>query len=441
VAIVTGIGDYANLPEASLPGIENDVDSMSAALSRVGFHMIRLFNAQATEEGIRGAFTEAAQRIHSGDRFVYYQSSHGSTDFHILTYNSTISGEHLLSSTDIKRLMDRIPTNRKSLILDACFSGGFQSRGGQFEKIKFYPIDRLKDNSGSTLHDRTDTVVRVMKTNSGSSSGSAYAVFASSQDSEPSLVVRIDGRICSVFTHFLVSCLESSSRSPWNTVVQLTIEEVQHMTQGRQTPVFDFRYLSALVFTTSDSGHTAETPVHNLVQWYDINNTNTSVLALTAKLEREPDKYGRFHPDTRVNLHIKVSQRGYLFVINRDDQDNAQMIGWGEVELDFNNPEKMVDQAYVSQAGSFEMGMGTLKITTSKREGFERWKALLFTSKREALKFAQLWNLLPADKSKRVRVDTFSSAKLADVERVPVQSTGGGKALYTSEIHYRVTAE
>jgi hypothetical protein len=101
----------------------------------------------------------------------------------------------------------------------------------------------------------------------------------------------------------------------------------------------------------------------------------------------------------------------------------------------------MVDQSYVSNTGQFELGQGSLNITTSKREGEERWKTFLFTNKAEARKFAQLWLKLVTDKGKHVRRGSLKQVKLATIERITVQSPGDGSALFTSEIHYRVTSK
>jgi len=50
-----------------------------------------------------------------------------------------------------------------------------------------------------------------------------------------------------------------------------------------------------------------------------------------------------------------------------------------------------------------------------------------------------MWTALPADTNKRVRLNAFAKARLKQLTHIEVSSTDGGRALYTSEVHYRVT--
>jgi hypothetical protein len=445
IAIVTGIGNYANLPDARLEGIDNDVRSMEQTLHSAGFTIIRLFDAQATEDGIRSAFARAQQRVRPGDRFVYYQSSHGSRDYHILTYDTTTRGDHMLGKEDLRRLMASIDTPRKSLILDACFSGGFlKERGGPFRQVKFYPIGKSEDLPAQGIRDRTDTVRRVLSPTTDPATGRRdFVLFASSQDNQVSRVDEIGGTICSVFTHFLTQQLDNSRHAAWNAVVQPTIASVLRETGNGQNPVFDSAYLPYLVFTTDQRGNGPDgdtVPIRHLGQLYDINNVDADRLGLSANLDgRTPNEGELYHPDTHVKLDLHVGAPGYLFMINRDDQDNAQLVGWDKEDLDTSSPEKMVDGSKLQSADDFEFGKGTLNITTSRREGIEHWKAFLFTDRDDALKFAQMWLTLTTDKNKRVRLNSFANAKLDQITRIGVTGGDNGRALYTSEVHYRVT--
>ncbi len=445
IAIVIGVGEYANLPDATLPGIENDIAAISGALQQADFRIIRLWNGQATEANIRAAFAQAAQLVGPNDRFVYYQSSHGSRDYHLLTYDTTTNGDHLLSKADIRALMAQVRTRRKSLILDACFAGGFQERGGPFQQVKFYPIAALKEPPPQGIRDRTDTVVRNLEPDADLDvTRRDFVVFASSQDNQSSQVEQIDGAICSVFTHYLVQELNAHRHGAWNAVVQPTIAAVLRQTDNTQTPVFDSAFLPFIVFTTDraagEPGGGIMIPIGNLAQLYDINIVNSDRLALSARLDGDDPAEGEiYHPDTRVRLHLKVGTAGYLFVINRDDEDMAQLVGWDQSDPDLNDPARMVDQSRLADPDDFEFGKGGLKITTSHRKGIERWKAFLFTDRDDALQFARMWTALPADTNKRVRLNAFAKARLKQLTHIEVSSTDGGRALYTSEVHYRVT--
>lgn len=451
IAIVAGIGDYTNLPGAHLPGIENDVDVMERVLQKAGFRVVRLFNRQATEEGIRNAFAAARGQVRSQDRFVYYQSSHGSSDFRLLTYDTETSGAHSLTRSDIQGLMASIPTNRKSLILDACFSGGFKGfrlRGDEI--IKYYGLKaNVRHTSGvgndqpAGYRDRND---RVQYTSSASAAtvptGAAHAVFASSQENEPSLILRVDGQIGSVFTHMLAAELAGGQSRPWNAAVQPTINRVQEATSGKQTPIFDNRYLPALIYTTVDvpnrGASSVSTNISDFAQYFNITGSIAGGVRLTADLQPEPNADGAYRPDTNVELTISTQYAGYLFLINRDDQDMAQMVGWAGSELDFSSPEQILNQCRLASPGVIRLSDNGLKINTTARAGMERWKAFLITDRENALSFARLWLELARDKSRAVRRDDFKFAKLNDIRynhgaSVPLT------AIYTSEQSYKVT--
>ena len=464
VAIVTGIGEYGNLPTATLPGIDHDVNTMTNCLSASGFRVIKLWNGQATEAGIRNAFAQAGRMVSPGDRFVYYQSSHGSEDNHLLTYDTTTSGEHTLGASDIHQLMSLIQTKRKSLIMDACFSGGIKAYKAN-DHVKFFPIHRFKDFTRDTVHDRCDTVVREYTStpaagNAAGGENDTFAIFASSQADETSLVSQVDGEECSVFTHYLATALNSMNtdknhagtaasahksaggmQAAWNSVVQPTIQEVQEQTGGRQKPAFDCRYLTCVIYTTDPARSDCATSVSNLGQLYDVTNTQPDTLQVRAEMGSDADDFGRFRPHTQVTLHLQAGRGGYLFVINRDNEDNAQMIGWGREDLNFSNPERIVEQSYLSEGREFELGEGTLKITTTAREGEERWKVFLFTNREQALQFARLWCDQIQNKGKKaLNRTTFKNAKFHAIDKLHDFERIDPEALFTSELNYRVTS-
>lgn len=438
IAIVVGIGDYVNLPNASLPGINNDVDLMSNVLSKSSFRVIRLFDRTAGKEDIERAFREAAKKVGSGDRFVYYQSSHGSEDHNLLTYNTTSSGQNMISKPELREWMDSVKTKSKSLIIDACFSGGFmKSRGATSTalKTKFYSL------KANVYRDRNDRVVRrtddPYSSPSDADTKAAYAIFASSQENQTSQVVRIDGKPISVFTHYLGNSL-SATASAWNDVVQPTIREVTAYTGNSQTPVFTSSLLGARIYGGSGSISSSNpgTSLGDLADLYSYTNADPETLKLSVRASRSTNNNNAFPPDTKMTFKFRANRTGYLFLMNVDDENMAQMVGWGKKELNFDKPDSMVQQSRVSSdmvGETIEVGMGSLEISTTPRDGGETWKAFFFDSKEDALVFATLWAKIQKDD--KAGSDKFRDAKLERIRRITP------KNLVTSEVVYKVSSK
>lgn len=462
-AIVVGVGDYANLgPRARLPGIDKDVNNMERAFTTAGFRVIRLLNQAATREGITQAFQQARSAVRSSDRFVYYQSSHGDYGGTLLTYNTTSDGRNSLRSTDVRALMAQIPTRKKSVIMDACFSGGFKSRGAGTLINKFYSVGSRKvfdrviagvagNPPTSQIRDRNDEVIRhfapaAPAANTGTASADgAFVVFASSQADQPSLCGEETG---SVFTYVLTRLLGASKSVPWNTVVQPTLATVAQATQGRQVPVFKDQYLSSLIYTLDapPAANAATFEIGTLGEVFDRSNTNGQMLELFVNFDKEPLSDGSYMTGTGVRLNLHVGHAGYLFLVNRDDTDSAQMCGWGEKELSFDDPEKMVEESFVGGPENFEYGKGTLEIKIANRNGEERWKAFLFTKRDVALAFARAWSAAYRDAQhkragKTIGKKDFQQYKLNNINRrQPLGDAGHGDSpFYTSDTHYRVS--
>jgi hypothetical protein len=436
IAIVVGVGNYVNLPNASLPGINNDVDLMIGVLSK-SFRVIRLFDESAGKEDIERAFREAAKKVGSSDRFVYYQSSHGSEDHNLLTYNTTSSGQNMISKPELREWMDSVKTKSKSLILDACFSGGFmKSRGATATvlKTKFYSL------KANVYRDRIDRVVRrtdnPYTSTSDADTKAAYPIFASSQENQTSQVVRINGRPISVFTHYLGNSLTAKANA-WNDVVQPTIRDVTSNTGNAQTPVFTSSFLEARIYGGSGSvtsGNLTGTNLGSLAQLYSYTNADPSTLELSVSASRSTNDNNAFPPDTKMTFTYRANRPGYLYLLNVDDENMAQMVGWGKKELDFDDPDSVVEQSRVTSTlvgKTITVGMGSLEVSTTARDGGETWKAFFFDSKEDALAFATLW--AKVKEGDKAGSDKFKAAKLDRPRRI------SPKNLVTSEVAYKVS--
>lgn len=429
-AVIVGVGHYPNFPSADLKGIDKDVSRMEVVLRTKGFtQIIKLFDQTATKNNVIGAFQKANSSLKKEDQFCYYQSSHGTSNHRLVLSDTRSSGENTLSVSEIKNLISKVVTPHRTLILDACFCGGFKSRGEGINKFHAFPQSKYQE--------RLDHVVRQTATETTTIYGEDYVFFGASSPNEASLILTIGGEPCSVFTYFLVMELSREKGEIWNRIVQPIISDVIQATEGNQTPVFNTRYLSERVFTALSENNFSNTmmPIENLGQLYNISHEESSTLSLRGEMSHDQNNLSAFPPGTEVKLSLFNSRPGYLFMINRDEEDRAQMIGWDRTDLDVSTAETMVKGSFLNDLGTIEFGKGTLKITTDARDGFERWKAFFFTQRSTALEFAQMWLNLNKDNKNKVIRARLRNSKPSLVSGVKVALD----SLYTAEISYRVT--
>lgn len=437
IAIVVGVGKYPHLKEADLPGIDNDVAVMNQALTISGFRVITLFDAKAGKAAISQAFSGAAKRVKPGDRFVYYHSSHGSEDNKLLTSDTHLDGSGTISRSELRQWMESIKTPAKSLLIDACFSGGFmKSRGvqGEILKTKFFPL------KNSIYQDRFERLVsrsdNPFTTASDAVQTPRYAIFASSQADQRSHIIRIKGKAQSVFTHYLGALL-GAKKQLWGEVVQPAIHSVNEFTGNTQTPVFTSAFLERRTFGGSSSPigtRVAGTPVGSFLHLYSFANARPEILSLQVQASTPPNSSNAFHPETQMRFRFKAQHTGYLFLLNVDDQNMAQLVGWGKEELEFQDQDRILKQSQVTGdllGREIEIGMGTLAISTSARVGGETWKAFLFESQDRARAFIAGWSEL--QKKGKVGSEVFKDAMLDRGLQVTP------RLLTTAEVSYKVT--
>jgi hypothetical protein len=173
-----------------------------------------------------------------------------------------------------------------------------------------------------------------------------------------------------------------------------------------------------------------------LADLYSYTNADPETLSLSVRASRSTNDNNAFPPDTKMTFKFRANRTGYLFLMNVDDENMAQMVGWGKKELNFDKPDSMVQQSRVSSdmvGETIEVGMGSLEISTTPRDGGETWKAFFFDSKEDALVFATLWAKIQKDD--KAGSDKFRDAKLERIRRITP------KNLVTSEVVYKVSSK
>lgn len=146
-ALVVGVNDCPafRLPNGGrarpLKGAEFDADRMAQTLmKRFGFpreHITVLKGKAATLAGVTAAFEQVQQRLRPTDRFVFYYAGHGTQiddvkpfdeqadglDEALCLFDATEKGAGLLRDDQLGLLLDDLPAQRVTVLLDCCHSG------------------------------------------------------------------------------------------------------------------------------------------------------------------------------------------------------------------------------------------------------------------------------------------------------------------------------
>jgi len=175
-ALIIGVGKY-RIENASLPGIEQDVNNMIKIAQQIGFadNQIKVLrDADATLVNIEnGLTTWLIQGVKPSDRVLIYFSGHGSyipdengdeddgTDEVLLPYDTEQTEKGLKNALVDDRfgeLLAKIPSKEVFVLIDACHSGSSTKsvdRNRQ-EYPKFFqypniPICRLRQSAKAVL--------------------------------------------------------------------------------------------------------------------------------------------------------------------------------------------------------------------------------------------------------------------------------------------------
>lgn len=97
-------------------------------------HLIRLYDEQATENGIYQAFRELRRKITENDNLLVYYSGHGHYDeefdegYWVPVDARRDAEDRYISNANIIKRLNAIPTHHTLLIVDSCFSGSLVVR-------------------------------------------------------------------------------------------------------------------------------------------------------------------------------------------------------------------------------------------------------------------------------------------------------------------------
>lgn len=200
-ALIIGIAEYEG--RARLPDIvtkdANDIADVLIAENYCGYketNVKLLLNSDATLLNIRSEMKHIASKAKPNDTVFIYFTGHGGNEGDITNPNCFLvpfdfnkSVDNLLYEQELSDLLSNISSDRLLTVIDACHSGGaasFKSSITNYSGIAEKSLERLLKGKGRVL-------------------------FASSRDSETSLILRGDQN--SLFTKHLLSALKGAVNS------------------------------------------------------------------------------------------------------------------------------------------------------------------------------------------------------------------------------------
>ena len=134
-ALLVGVSDYGGRTN-NLPMTDEDATRLQASLRQAGVlnpASITLTNAEATRESVQNAFRRIAQQIGPDDLFIFFFSGHGN-QIRAVEGSNEVDGltetielrDGAMTDIELARLFGQVRGRMSLLVLDACFSGGFE---------------------------------------------------------------------------------------------------------------------------------------------------------------------------------------------------------------------------------------------------------------------------------------------------------------------------
>jgi hypothetical protein len=342
-AVIVGIQKYKNLPiDASLAGCVNDAEDMAMALRNAGFKgkIEVLEDEKATKTAILMAI-RAGKTCKPADRFVFYFAGHGRQQpaVGLLPYDADKADSYDLKPDQLKAELDKIPSARKTVILDSCFSGAFQGggRGASTATARTWPP--VSGDRGTFIGppraNNLDRMALGDKQTCYLTATTGYEA-AIEQNFE-------DGKVHGVFTHELVDQLKilkgGIEQHPWKSLVVNLRSEVMQRLQpegAQQTPLLTTAFQKVVVFGGPTDVAPDPPPDPRILSFFLASNATKRLLNLTVA----PDK-GEFQIGEHLSLAAVAGQSGFLVVLDYDGKVIKRVFPKGSEPLERIPPESI----------------------------------------------------------------------------------------------------
>ncbi|HVT11697.1 MAG TPA: caspase family protein [Fimbriimonadaceae bacterium] len=318
-AIVVGVQEYKPLLSAStLGGCVNDAKAIQAALERNHFHVTTLFNEQGTRQGILDAIKAVAAMIKPSERFVFYFAGHGRNSPHeaLMPSDATSVGNDL-TTAELNVAISAIHAKSRTVILDACFSGGMaagemargldvgdqydiSSRYWEPEEVRSKGFEFGVHNNKANNQDSTAQY----------DAGTGICYYTACSASEPALEGNFGGERHGLFTYALINSFKDDSQS-WLDIhneVKDKIHAKLQNTSREQNPMISQNFINS--HALDNDKPVPPKPTKDLMDVWNESHVDTAKLSLQFQPNDVNFEAGRF-----LALKVDIGAEGYLVIL------------------------------------------------------------------------------------------------------------------------------
>jgi len=429
-AVVVGVQKYPALSERAnmLQGCVNDARIMEKALKRYGFRTVLITDAQATKQGILDTIKREGGLVRPTEKFVFFFAGHG-TDLPLPSLLPSDAREdsarNHLTRDELYNAVRSVPAYSRTVVLDACFSGGMAKSLVLFQRDR--PKLRQRYYAGRSPVGRSPVPVPANGQDAGAGGGAAppavatsgeVCYYAAAMGNEKAMEDDFNGETHGAFTFYLNKRLDGKS-DLWASVHQKVKSEVSDYLFDAQHPVLSpASYLQAPVFEAKDKvKKTADRPPVRHTLWDRYNADNADPSRVSVRID--PNKT-TFDPHEPFGLKVSVGREGYLVVLERFVDKRIYLV-YPKSYLQSRN----ADDARVKPGVRFD------KRLEGDEAGTERVKAIWFQDKKSAEAVLKAFENDPNDEG----IAIAQAKRLREVvaEAKPSQ-------FFTSEITFEIAA-
>lgn len=399
-AVIVGVNEYPRLAQGSnLEGCVNDAQGIERTLKAQGFEVVRLTNEAASKSGIMESLARMKTVNRPDERFVFYFAGHGTVASDgastLLPGDASEKDERSdIGRDELYQAVLAIPARSRTVLLDACFSGGL-SRKGIGHRVK---KTRAYRRGGAQAAPLRRDIEAGGDSNDHIAGGAEIVYFAASLANQTSGEDDFDGVRGGVFTHFLTARLQKSNpQTRWNEVQKDVTGEVADYMDQTQTPKLSpAEYSDRRVFEGREMPKPDPKPQPDVkpepkpndrpepkrTVWDDFNedHTDTAQFRLTMSPAQNAVKTGQ-------NFHFEVTsaQSGWLVLLEKDTDGKVYLLTPKEGKL---------ANARIDANANLRLPLDPGRDYMADTRGIERVKAILFTSEENA---QALIKAFPAD--------------------------------------------
>lgn len=323
-AVVVGVEEYKPLISAStLRGCINDAKAIKAALEKLQFKVTLLTNEKATKQGILDTVVSVGKTTKRTEKFVFYFAGHGRRLPHpaLMPHDATADGNDL-TTDELNTALLKVPALSRTVILDACFSGGMaageMARGGGIPdpfslSARYWEPPTAQERS--LTFGPAKTPANNQDTNTKLENGTGICYYTACTSSEQALEGSFGGERHGLFTNALLTHLEPDK--PWGEVHGGVKQEMQQKLEkaGRQqNPTISANYMNSLALANDIKKPVPPKPTKSLLDFWNLENPDPKKISIEFRPNVNVYEVGR-----KIEMTITIGQPGYLIIMGQVD--------------------------------------------------------------------------------------------------------------------------